>query len=287
MPNPFIRKALTPLLFLLLATALTGCGEKKNILARFSGMSITEEEFKEKIESLPRQLRGVVLQNKKEFIEDLAAEHFLLKEAQRRGVDRDPEVKELLEQAKKKIIAAKLVETEVDNKISLGPEEASRYYEAHKDEFMAPALYRASHILVKTEDEAKAVKLDLETGADFEETARKKSVDSTAFRGGDLGFFQKGQLVPEFERAAFAMKKGEISGIVKSRFGYHIIKLTDQMEPTLRPFKAVKRSIEEKLLNEKRSEAFKALVKRLRGNAEIKVDDKALARVTAWAEKKK
>ena len=92
---------------------------------------------------------------------------------------------------------------------------------------MTPLLLKASHILVKTAEEAEAIRKELEAGADFEEMARKNSLDSTAIRGGDLGFFQKGRFVPEFEEAVFQMKKGELSPVVQSQFGWHVIKVME------------------------------------------------------------
>jgi len=142
-------------------------------------MTITEPDFKAKIESLPRQLRTVALHNKKQFLEDMAAEQFLIREAEKRNVEEQPEVRDLLKAARKKIMIAKLIETEVDKKIAIGPDEALAYYESHRDEFMTPVLLRASHILVKTEDDARAIKAALDAGDDFEQTARQKSVDST------------------------------------------------------------------------------------------------------------
>jgi len=269
--------ALASLLF------FTGCaGDKKEgkVLASFRDMTITESELKAKMDSLPRQMRAAALHNKKQFLEDMAAEQFLMWEAEKRKVEDQPDVRDLLKAARKKIMIAKLVETEVDKKITLGRDEAAAYYEGHRNEFMTPVLLRASHILVKTEEEAISVKNELAAGADFEQTARQKSVDSTAIRGGDLGFFQKGQFVPEFEEVAFQMKKGEVSDIVKSRFGYHIIKLSDRMEPTLRDFKAVQGIVEERLINERRSGTFKAFVQKLKGNTEIKIDEKALEGLT-------
>ncbi len=261
---------------------LSGCAQKPvgKVLARFDGAVITEDEFVKKIEGLPRQLRGLALQRKREFIEDMATEHYLLKEARRQRLSSQPEVREVLRLAQKKIVIAKLIEVEVDKKITIAPEEASEYYEAHKDEFMTPLLLRASHILVKTPEEADAIRNELLGGADFEELARKRSTDTTAMRGGDLSFFQKGQFVPEFEQAVFALKKGELSGVVKTQFGYHVIKLTDRIEPTLRDFKAVRPIVEERLLNEKKTKTFKSLVQRLRGNSKIDVDEKALEAVT-------
>jgi parvulin-like peptidyl-prolyl isomerase len=180
-----------------------------------------------------------------------------------------------------KILIAKLIEKEVDKKIRVEAEEVAKYYEFHKEEFMTPLLLRASHILLKTEEEALSVKAALDSGADFEEMARQKSLDATAIRGGDLGIFQKGQFVPEFEEAVFRMSKGEVSQPVKTPFGYHIIKLSDRMEQRLRDLKTVRNIVEERLFREKRSKALKALVEKLRGNIKIDIDESALDLVTA------
>ncbi len=85
---------------------------------------------------------------------------------------------------------------------------------------------KASHILVKKRSEAEKILKELKNGASFSELAKKHSTCPSAKRGGDLGFFSHGQMVKEFEKAAFALKKGEISGIVKTEFGFHIIKRT-------------------------------------------------------------
>ncbi len=86
---------------------------------------------------------------------------------------------------------------------------------------------RARHILVKTEDEANAILFDIKAGKSFEELALKHSLCPSKSKGGDLGFFSKGQMVKEFEDAAFALKPGEVSRPVKTRFGYHIIKVEE------------------------------------------------------------
>lgn len=266
----------------LVALCLGGCGEAKKgvVLARFDGMTVTSDEFNQKLASLPDNLKAAMLRNKKGFIEELAAEHFLFKEAERRKLDAEPDVKRLLEAARRKILVAKLIELEIDKKLSVTAEEAERYYNDHKDDFMTPVLLRASHILVKTEEEARAVKAELAGGADFEDTARRKSTDATAMRGGDLGFFQKGQFVPEFEDTAFKMKKGEVSDPVKTQFGYHLIKLTDRAEPILRDFKSIKERLQERMLLQKRSQAFKVYVEKLKGNSRVDIDEKALDSVS-------
>ena len=91
-----------------------------------------------------------------------------------------------------------------------------------------PKEVRASHILVKTEAEANEILFDLKRGASFEDMAMKKSLCPSKRKGGDLGFLKRGRMVKEFEDAAFSLQKGELSKPVKTQFGYHIIKVTDQ-----------------------------------------------------------
>lgn len=254
------------------------CAKKKSgpALARFDGTVITESDLNAKIQELPKELQGVVLRRRKEFVQDMIDEHFLEKEAKRLGVPNLPDVKGLIRQAQKKIIIAKLIELEVDQKVSLEPEEAEKYYEAHKDRFMTPVLLRASHILVATKEEADAVKAELSAGADFAGLARAKSIDSTAPRGGDLGFFQKGQLIPQFEEVAFKMKTGDTSDVFRTQFGYHIMQLTDRSEPKLRDFKSVKHLVEKQLLNEKRGRRYREFVEKLREGSKIEMDEQKL-----------
>ena len=262
---------------------LAGCAQKSNdtVLARFGGSKITASEFKEKMQNLPKEIKNVVVHRKKDFLEEMVNEQYLYQEAMKRNIQNEPELKELLEAARRKILIAKLIQEEIDKKISLDPAEATNFYESHKEEFMTPLLLRASHILVKTEAEANEIKNQLDAGADFEQLARAKSLDNTGIRGGDLGFFQKGQMIPEFEEAAFQMKKGEIGGVVKTPFGYHIIKLTDRAEPAQRDFRQVKNLVEKQLLNDKRSKHFNELMKKLKGNDQIQIDEKALDAVSS------
>ncbi len=269
------NKILSLLLALLF---LTGCAQKHNdqVLVRFGGSKITEPEFKQRMQTLPKELQNVVLRRKKDFLTEMVNEQYLYKEATKRNIRNEPEVKDLLEAARRKIVIAKLIEEEVDRKVQLDPDEALKFYESHKEEFMTPLLLRASHILVKTEAEAIEIKSELNAGADFEQLARNKSLDNTAIRGGDLGFFQKGQMIPEFEEAVFKMNKGEVSEAIKTQFGTHIIKLTDRAEPAQRDFRQVKNLVEKQLLNDKRSKLFNEFIEKLKGSDQIQIDEKAL-----------
>jgi peptidyl-prolyl cis-trans isomerase C len=134
---------------------------------------------------------------------------------------------------------------------------------------------RARHILVKTEDEAKAVIKALGEGKDFAELAKEKSTDPNKSDGGDLGYFRKGQMVPEFEAAAFAMQKGEVSKApIKTQFGWHVIQVEDKRIAPPPPLEQVKDQIRQIIMRDK----YLELIKTSKDAAKIEVKDPALAK---------
>lgn len=151
-------------------------------------------------------------------------------------------------------------------------EEVEDYYEENKDQFVIPAQVKASHILVEDEETAEDIVRKINKGKNFSELAEKFSTDTgSAPAGGDLGYFGKGQMVPEFEEAAFALDIGEVSDIVESQFGYHIIKVTDKAEESQAGFDEVKDSIKNQLLTEKRQKEEEKMISRLRTKADIEI----------------
>jgi peptidyl-prolyl cis-trans isomerase D len=144
----------------------------------------------------------------------------------------------------------------IRNRIQVSPQDVQRNYEDNQQQYSTPEQVRASHILLKTEgkDDA-AVKKQAEdllakvkAGADFAQLATKYSEDDASkVKGGDLDFFPKGQMVPEFDKAAFSMKVGEISPLVKTQYGYHIIKVTDKKPATTKSLDEVRAQIEDQI----------------------------------------
>jgi peptidyl-prolyl cis-trans isomerase C len=133
----------------------------------------------------------------------------------------------------------------VEGKAATTDDNMKKVYEDASKQISGDQEVRARHILVETEDEAKAVKAELDKGADFAELAKRKSKDPGASDGGDLGFFTKDQMVPEFSAVAFAMEPGKISDPVKSQFGWHIIKVEEKRNRKAPDFEQVKPQIEQ------------------------------------------
>jgi peptidyl-prolyl cis-trans isomerase C len=177
----------------------------------------------------------------------------------------------------------KLVETELASKVAVTPEEVKAFYESNPDVFKTPEMVRASHILVKVDEKAspeekakalekiKGIQKRIQAGEDFAEVAKEVSDCPSKTNGGDLNFFQKGQMVGPFENAAFSMKPGEVSDIVETEFGYHIIKLTDKKEPGTMTFDEIKPRIEQHLKSEKMSQEYPKYIEALKSKAKIEI----------------
>lgn len=282
--------ALAGLTVLLVAGLIvfTGCGKskvapvaaQKDVVANVNNEVITMKDVDERISKLPPYYQNMVKDRKKELVEDMILEKLLYDEATKKGVQNDKEVKEMLEEAQRKIMISKLIKDEVEEKTKVSDKDVEEYYNAHKDEFSIPERWKASHILVKTEEEAKAVLDELSKGGAFDELAKTKSQDTSAKKGGDLGYFTKGQMVPEFEEAVIKLEVGQISQAVKTQFGYHIIKLTDKKPAQIQELKDASAKIKNELLMKKKRDAFDKLVADLRTKAKIKINESLLEEKT-------
>ncbi len=179
-------------------------------------------------------------------------------------VEKDPKFIETMAEVKKDVTRQFAVEA-IMKDVAVSDEELDEYYEKNKENFQVPETVRASHILVADEDGMKKVRADLDAGMSFEDAARKHSSCPSKEQGGDLGYFSKEQMVPEFAAAAFAMKVGEISAEpVKTQFGLHLIKLVDKKEASVRPLEEVRSQLAESLLNDKKAGVYKGELAKLR-----------------------
>ena len=154
-------------------------------------------------------------------------------------------------------------------------DEVAKFYEAHKAEFVVPHQVLCQHILVKGSDDAALDKIKaireriVSGGADFAEEAKKNSDCPSGQEGGSLGWFGRGMMVPEFDKVAFEMKKGEVSGVVSTQFGYHIIYKADEKGGGQQTLVDVHDQVKDLLRHESRGRAMDAFVAELRANAKI------------------
>lgn len=264
-----------------ISVSVAGCGKTKaedQIVASIGNIRLTVGDFIERIANLPVKYRDFVRKRKEEFLDEIVNDTLLYQEAVRKGLDKDKEVRKVVEEARKKILIARLLKDQVDKGIEVSEADIQQYYKDHEDKFMTPEVMRVSHILVPTREEAERLSAELAKGAAFEDLARARSMDPTAQRGGDIGYFPKGQLMPEFEAACQALEVGQASEVVKTQLGYHLIKLTDRRAPQLKPLEQVRDAIRAELRTVKRQQIFNELVEKLRQKTQVKVNEEALTK---------
>ncbi|MFH1381013.1 MAG: peptidylprolyl isomerase [Candidatus Omnitrophota bacterium] len=269
---------------------LQGCAKSRNdnaVLARIDNTeTITVGEFTERIARLPERYQEIINKNKKEFLDEVIIDRLLYKDAVKRKLDKDKEVQQVFEEAKRKILIARLLKDQVDGKVQVAEEDVDIYYDENKDKFTMPEVLRASHILVKTKEDAQDILVELSNGRNFEDLARARSVDPTAKNGGDLGHFTKNQMVPEIDEVCLKLQVGEISDVVKTNFGYHIVKLTERREPRVKSMDEVHDNIEQALMRQKKALLFNEYVEKLKEQSQITIDNKILETISLETQSK-
>ena len=263
----------------ILCTGLVfGCARKpkEDVIASVNNKLITVSMLENKIENLPQYYQAFAAQHKKEVVDELIIEELLYEAAKKRKLDKDPDMRQLIADARRKILISRVIEDETKKSAPVSEDDVREHYEQNKEKYMIPEMVRASHILTSTEEEAYQAKGELERGADFAAVANEYSKDLTKDRGGDLGYFKKGQMIPEFESAAFNLNIGQISDVIKTRFGYHIIKLIDRKPAAYRGFDEVADEIRVSIMRDRQRQSFDAFSTQLREQADIKINQGAL-----------
>ncbi len=244
------------------------------------GDKITFEEFNKALDKIPMNMKMAVAgeSGKRNYLNNLIMKKLLLKEAKKEKIESDKVFIDKLEEIKEQLLMESLLKKKLAADGKFSDEDLKKYYDVHKEEFKKGGEISTRHILVKTEEEAKQIKAKIQKGEDFAELARRYSIDPNAkVSGGEIGFHPKGSLVPEYEAAAFNLKKvGQISGIVKTQFGYHIIKLEGMKSPTFVSFEEVKDFIKQKLSQEKQKELFDKYIEELKKAAKITINEQLL-----------
>ncbi|ABQ27080.1 peptidylprolyl isomerase [Geotalea uraniireducens] len=228
---------------------------------------------KTEIRDLEKQVEEKVSQNKAKFP---SADEF---EKALKSVEMTE--KDLKEFTRKDVVISNFIEKNIAEKTKVTEADAKKFYDDNPDKFKQEPSVKASHILCgveasataeekkKAKEKAEALLKKIKAGEDFATLAKSESTCPSSKQGGDLGFFSKGQMVAPFEKAAFALKPGEVSDVVETQFGYHIIKLTEKKEGGTIKFDEVKEKIENYLKNLKIQKAIGECLVELKGKAKI------------------
>ena len=188
---------------------------------------------------------------------------------------------EIRSQIERNLAIRQLIDTQVINKIQVSEADTKAYYDENPNLFKKPEQVKASHILIKVESDATdlqksqarieiaKVQQKLKDGQDFAALAREHSQGPSNEKGGDLGYFGRGQMVKPFEDAAFALKPGQVSEIVETRFGYHLIKVTNKEPEGIMAYAEVKDRLIQHLKTQRIDQAARTYIENLKKDAKI------------------
>jgi peptidyl-prolyl cis-trans isomerase C len=252
------------------------------VIATYAGKQFTSDDFRREVERLPPRSRAQLTtpERRRQFVDNYILNDLLAAQGRDKGYDRDPEILRQVDDLRNRLVVQRVMR-DYQEPPALTDEEVRAYYDQNQRLFSGAQIH-AAHILVKDEALAKKLREQLDREPEkFEELAKANSVDTaTAARGGDLGFFGQGRMVAEFERAAFALEKpGDISPVIQTPFGFHIIKLIERKDGPSKPFDEVKDRIRVAMLNQRRQEQVTQRFDKIKADAKIEVRDDALAKV--------
>ncbi len=233
---------------------------EQNILATIDGIQITEADLNAYIAGMPQEQQAYAAypQFREHCLKQLLAYHLYAKMAEDEKMDETEEFQDMMKRAKRDILAQIAISSVLKN-ITVSAEEMLAYYKENPDHFTEGESVQAKHILVDTEEKAQEIFRSIEQGdVSFEDAAKEYSSCPSNAQGGDLGEFSRGQMVPEFDQAAFDAELGKVIGPVKTQFGYHLIRVENKKESSLMDFDAVKDHIETTLLQQKQNEIYSA-----------------------------
>ncbi|MGE4282886.1 MAG: peptidylprolyl isomerase [Clostridia bacterium] len=245
----------------------------KKVLAVVNGKEITQSDVEMLLRSIDpqRAAQFYTEEGKKTLLEELVNQELFYFDALEQGLEKEEVFKAEIERLKNNLLKEYSI-TRLLNTIKVEESYVAQYYDENKEQFEKPESISASHILVEDELQAHKVVGEINRGFSFEDAAKQYSSCPSNAKGGDLGYFTKGQMVPEFEEAAFAMNIGEISKPVSTQFGYHIIKLTDRKEGASSSFDEVKNQLTQQLTMMKQNEVYKNKCNELKKKYEVKIN---------------
>ena len=242
------------------------------VLATIDGQPVTEADLELALSDLDQQFARLPAEQRRAAAMSAIIEiRLLAAKAVAAGIDKQPTFQRQIEFLRQRSLHSQLVAAEVAAKIT--DQEIRARYDQEVANTPPVNEVHARHVLVKTKEEATAIIKQLDGGAKFEDIAKEKSSDGSAGQGGDLGWFGPGQMVPEFEKAAFALEVGSYTKEpVQTQFGWHIIKVEDKRAKQPPAFEQVKDQIRSALLRDK----YFALVKSARDAAKVEISDAEL-----------
>lgn len=265
------------------------------VIAKVGDKEIKFAELNKMIKMMPPSYQSMFsnVNQLKKLLDVQVTSILFSQEAKRLKIDQKPNVKQNIDEIVNRILMQALIEEEVYKNITVTDKEIEEYYKNNPDAFKIPEKVKVSHILIKVDTEAteevkkekkktaEEILAKAKAGEDFSELAEQYSEDKkTGKRGGVMAFFAKGSKDPEFEEAAFNLKKDKISDLILTKKGYHIIKLLDKKEAKKKTLEKATTDIRNKVKQKKRKEGYEKLMADLKEKNKVVIYEDALAKIT-------
>ncbi len=272
-----ITAAILAVIVAALAVGLAGCGggTDKSPVARVGSTSLSADDF---FAAIPEQhLAVMTLEDQQESIRSWVKTELFYQEGRRLGFGSGDDIERRVREIERELVAEACIRHRLDAIAAVTEDEARAYFEKHRSEYGFQV--RVAHILVRNSDEAGRALSQLKSGSPFETVAQGFSIDQTASLGGDLGYMRRGEMIHELEESAFSLKVGEVSSVIASGYGYHIIKVLDRHPGAGQPsFESKQSAVMNFLTSKRRRVAFDDWLIELEGRAVVMVDTASLRR---------
>jgi peptidyl-prolyl cis-trans isomerase C len=280
-----IPDPVTSLTSLLVAALLVGLGlgfpgctpqQEEPVVALVNGRAITQTEFDVRWGELSEATRSRYEKEggKRRFLDELITRELLMQEARRQGLDQSESIRDKTQRFKEQLILDELLKDKLQTKVELTKAELDAYYERHARELLDPLKVQVSQMLLPNYPAAKDLETQVNRGGDFAKFAQRYSIDEkTKPKGGDLGPYRKGLLVPEVDAVVHSLKPGQVSAPIKTADGYYLVMITPLDKEIIQADLAIQERLRQELLADKRRKRFEEVIADIRANATVRLAD--------------
>ena len=254
---------------------VSGCTERQEepVVALVNGRAITQTEFDLRWDELSKATRSRYEKEggKRKFLDELITRELLMQEARRRGLDQDDAIRDKTQRYKEQLILDELLKDKLQSKVELTQAELNAYYEKHAGELLDPLKANISLMLLPNVYAARDLEAQANRGGSFAKFAQRYSIDEkTKLKGGELGPYRKGLVLPEVDAVIHTLKLGMVSAPIKTDSGYYLVMLTPLDETVIQADLAKQERLRQELLADKRRKQFEEVIADIRANAAVR-----------------
>ena len=254
---------------------VSGCTERQEepVVALVNGRAITQTEFDLRWDELSKATRSRYEKEggKRKFLDELITRELLMQEARRRGLDQDDAIRDKTQRYKEQLILDELLKDKLQSKVELTQAELNAYYEKHAGELLDPLKANISLMLLPNVYAARDLEAQVNRGGNFAKFAQRYSIDEkTKLKGGELGPYRKGLVLPQVDAVIHTLKLGMVSAPIKTDSGYYLVMLTPLDEAVIQADLAKQERLRQELLADKRRKQFEEVIADIRANAAVR-----------------